>query len=73
MVVSRFRDHEKSIPLGVKLSNYFFILGAGQTVKLGRVEYFVSEVSMNGKVDFAISKSKNSICNRGILNFNNVH
>ena len=41
LVINKFVDLQGS-PLGFKLSNNSFILGAGQIVKLGRVEYFVS-------------------------------
>lgn len=46
-------------PLGFKLN-------AGQIVKLGRVEYFVSEICFGGQVTSAISKNKTTICNRTI-------
>ena len=44
----------------------FFIVDAGQIVKLGRVEYFVSEICFGGQVTSAISKNKTTICNRTI-------
>jgi len=68
LVVNKFVDNLGNAT-GFKLSTYCLILDAGQIVKLGRVEYFVSEVSFGGKINYAVSKSKNTICNRGILKF----
>ena len=42
------------------------MVDAGQIVKLGRVEYFVSEVNFKGKTTSAVSKNKTTICNRNI-------
>lgn len=59
MVVSKLKDLQGN-PLGYKL-------GVGQIVKLGRVEYFVSEVNFGGKKSLAHSKQKYTNCNRKIL------
>ena len=48
---------------------YIIIVDVGQVVKLGRVEYFVSEVSFNGDKKLAQSKNKLTICNRNIIKF----
>lgn len=66
MVVSKLKDLQGN-PLGYKLGMNFSNSGVGQIVKLGRVEYFVSEVNFGGKKSLAHSKQKYTNCNRKIL------
>ena len=68
MVVSKLKDFQGN-PTGYKLGTNNSNLGVGQIVKLGRVEYFVSEVSLGGKKTRAHSKQKFVNCNRKILEF----
>lgn len=54
---------------GCKLSKFIYYLDVGHVVKLGRVEYFVSEIYFKGKKFSATSKSKFTTCNRNIMKF----
>lgn len=66
MVVSKLKDLEGK-QTGCKLGNLKHNIGVGQIVKLGRIEYFVSEINLGGKNLLAHSKHKISNCNRNIL------
>jgi hypothetical protein len=60
-VVNKIKD-PNGLALGHKLN-------VGQVVKLGRVEYFVSEILFNGIKSNAVSKNKITTCNRNSMKF----
>jgi len=47
----------------------FFYSDVGQVVKLGRVQYFVSEISFGETKNSAVSKHKIAMCNRNSMKF----
>ncbi len=62
MIVRKLKDHNKE-PKGYKLE-------AGSIIKLGRVEYYISEVRINGKVKTSNSKAKGKVyANRKVLKY----
>lgn len=67
-MVGKNQDNEGR-PEGYKLGKKLFIVAVGQVIKLGRIEYFISEICSGGEKYFANSKNSQKILNRKTMIF----
>lgn len=66
-VIVRKQKDLNGDPKGYRLGTFYFYSEPGQTIKLGRVEFYVSEVSIDSQVSIPSAASKNKFSINGTV------